>query len=285
MSEVIFKSSMAEKIEGFIRFKRSQGYKYDVAPIYTLRYFDEYCLTHGNPTEYSERLVTGFIIHFQEKRNFKKCDFISTLREMGSYLRATGNSSAYVPGKEFQTKRHVKNVYVMSEEEIIAFFGEMDRYYYEKRDDQSVCHCGRNFVYPAYFRLLHATGVRTFEARWLKSSDVNLDQKYIDIMNSKGNRDRRLYIRDDLADYLIKYHEQIIRMFPDTEWFFPSVEGMKCENAGAFAAFFNKIGKKRHFTLKVPSIRRRIRCATILQRPTLLDGPPTARMFMLISHT
>lgn len=250
MSESIFKSNMADKIESFIKFKRSQGYKYDKTPIYTLRYFDEYCLTHGNSNECSEQIVTGFITYFQEKRNFKKCDFISTLREMGSYLHAVGDSSAYIPGKEFQTKRHVKDIYVMSEEEVIAFFSEMDKYYYENRNNQRTCHLGRNLVYPAYFRLLHSMGVRTFEARWLKTDDVNFVQKCIDIMNSKGNRDRRLYIRDDLADYLSQYFEQITRIFPEAEWFFPSVGGMKCESASSFAAFFNKIWRRTPFYIE-----------------------------------
>jgi len=97
---------------------------------------------------------------------------------------------------------------------------------------------------------LHTTGCRTFEARWLKVSDVNLDLKYIDIMNSKGNRDRRLYIRGDLADYLEQYYERIKELFPDTEYFFPSINGTVSKYGSGYRDFFRKIWKRTSFYIE-----------------------------------
>ena len=284
MSDSIFKSNLAGKINGFVSFKRNQGYKYDGQPLYILRKFDDFCLTHGNPYAFSKEIVTGFIFDFKENYNFKRCDFIGPIRQMGIYLNAIGDSQAYIPAKDFQVKDHAKDIYIMTDEEVAAFFHQLDLYFYENRNDGRVCHYGRELLYPAYFRLLHTTGCRTFEARWLKVSDVNLDLKYIDIMNSKGNRDRRLYIRGDLADYLKQYYERIKELFPDTEYFFPSINGTVSKYGSEYSDFLGKSGKGHPFTLKMQSSQLLIHCVTILQLPTSLDGLQTEKMFMPVCH-
>lgn len=84
---------------------------------------------------------------------------------------------------------------------------------------------GRPYVLPALYRFLYCCGVRCREARNLKCSEVHLDEGYVDILQSKAHRDRRLYLSDELIDYLKRYDEAISKCFPDREYFFPGGAG------------------------------------------------------------
>lgn len=77
-------------------------------------------------------------------------------------------------------------------------------------------------VLPAVFRLLYCCGLRCKEARTLARGNVHPDEGCIDILQSKGPKNRRIYIPEELAEYLAIYDRQISRLFPNRETFFPN---------------------------------------------------------------
>ena len=76
---------------------------------------------------------------------------------------------------------------------------------------------GRPYVYPALYRFLYCYGARCGEARHLRCENVHLNDGYLDILQSKGHRDRRLFLSDELISYLKDYDSAIGFCFPERE--------------------------------------------------------------------
>jgi len=161
-------------------------------------------------------VAVGYIAESDSRNNRPYRQYVSQIRDFGRYLRAIGDSEAYVLGGEYKTKSCRPIPYIFTDDEMDAFFGIIDDTVKIHRNR------GRHLVIPAYFRLLYSCGCSTFEGRRLTTEDVHLPSGYLDIMNSKGNRDRRLYLSDEITCILSDYDEQIRAFFPERKYFFPS---------------------------------------------------------------
>ena len=152
----------------------------------------------------------------------------------------------------------------MTETEIRAFFETCDRYVLRHKA------VGRPYVFPALYRFMYCCGVRSIETRRLKCTDVHLGNKYIDIIQSKAHRDRRLFLSDDLAGYLKKYDNAIGRCFPNREYFFPGGHGGMCSSTALAVNFKNiwlSAGLKRDGKVKPRAydFRHHFACANIIR--------------------
>jgi len=76
--------------------------------------------------------------------------------------------------------------------------------------------------YKVLFRLIYCCGLRNNEACSLKTSDIDLSRGCLSIYQSKGSKDRIVYLSEDLCalclDYLDWLHGQLGFM---PKWFFP----------------------------------------------------------------
>ena len=72
------------------------------------------------------------------------------------------------------------------------------------------------------FRLLYCCGLRCKEIRTLAQKDVHLDKSYFDVLQSKGPKSRRIYISEDLTEYLDDYDRHLSLLFPECRMFFPN---------------------------------------------------------------
>lgn len=79
-------------------------------------------------------------------------------------------------------------------------------------------HSSKNVHVPA----LYCCGFRCKEARTLARVIVHLDQGYLDIVQSKGPKSRRIYICKELTGYLADYDWRISCLFPNRMTFFPN---------------------------------------------------------------
>ena len=77
------------------------------------------------------------------------------------------------------------------------------------------------------FRLYYCCGLRLSEARLLKKEDVDFDKGILTIFNSKGHKDRLVYLPPDGIEMLSNYLHQIETELPGSAWLFPgqSVNG------------------------------------------------------------
>jgi integrase len=77
--------------------------------------------------------------------------------------------------------------------------------------------------YRIIFRLLYCCGMRNSEACCLRPGDVDLISGKISIIHSKGDKDRIVYMPDDLRPIMAQYWAYLAEELGFTPpWFFPS---------------------------------------------------------------
>lgn len=258
-----FISKLAPQIINFIEFKNALGIQY-VTGAYYLKQLDIYNHNQGNFAILTKEVVEGWAIQHAEKSTTKDRSWISPIREFGRYLKSIGDEDAYILDDRFTIQRYHADVYLMTEKEIQTFFMECDAYVLRKRLP------GRQYVFPAMYRFLYCCGVRCGEARKLKCEDVHLDKGYIDIMQSKAHRDRRLYLSQELIDYLKVYECAISKVFPLREYFFPGGHSDICSPTALSSNFRNiwtSAGLKRDGKVKSRAydFRHHFACANLLR--------------------
>lgn len=258
-----FISRLAPDIRKFIEFKNSLGIKYKTSSVY-LKELDRYNYDHGNYSTLTKDIAEGWATEHAGKSTSQDRSWIPPIREFGRYLRNTGRQEAYVLDDRFKIQRYHAEVYLMSENEIRIFFKECDSYVLRFKSP------GRPYVFPALYRFLYCCGTRCAEARNLKCEDVHLDKGYVDILQAKAHRDRRLFLSDELVNYLKSYDMAIGRVFPGREYFFPGRHGEICSSTALSANFRNiwiSSGLKRDGRVKPRAydFRHHFACANIIR--------------------
>lgn len=211
----MIEQTIGEKIDGFIAYKRKLGYVYDTQEYYLLRYKKYMEGKFPYLTLPDKESIDRFLDEFQGETG-GLYNTIAVLREFSRYLIRLGDKDAYLIPPKQMPKLYPEAPYFFSEDEILIFFRTCDDYF-----DKNPGPLGRGLVVPAEFRLFHCCGLRTREVRLLLVENVHLQGKYIDIVQSKGPKSRRIYISDELAMYLKQYDRQISEKFPDRMFFFP----------------------------------------------------------------
>lgn len=256
-------SNLAPLINDFLEFKHALGIKYDTASYYLMQ-LDKYNYTYKNVTIPDQETVEGWVLKYEEKSVTGNRSWISPIREFGRYLQSCGIRDAYVLSDKYSIQKYHAEVYLMTELEIQCFFEECDRYVLRYKS------LGRAYVFPALYRFLYCCGVRCCEARQLKCKDVHLEAGYVDILQSKAHRDRRLFLSDELIEYLKKYDKAITDCFPNREYFFPGGHGGICSSTAVSANFRNiwvSAGLKRDGKIKPRAydFRHHFACANIMR--------------------
>ncbi|HAE62860.1 MAG TPA: hypothetical protein DCG38_11110 [Eubacteriaceae bacterium] len=211
-------SNLAPFMAEFIEFKNALGFQYKTGAYY-LRQLDLYNSEHKNLSVPDRETVEGWAMLHAAKSVTGDRSWISPVREFGRYMQSIGHEEAYVLDDRFIIQRYHAEVYLMTESEIQRFFDECDRFVMNYKA------LGRPYVFPALYRFLYCCGARCAEARKLKCENVYLNKGYVDILQSKAHRDRRLYLSDELTEYLMDYDKAISNCFPGREYFFPGGHG------------------------------------------------------------
>ena len=93
-------------------------------------------------------------------------------------------------------------MHVLSDDEISAFFNDIDSYSPEIKAPPFL---RLSTEYKVIFRLIYCCGLRISEARKLKWSDADLEAGTLKIMQSKGHKDRLIYMSEDLVVLMKEY--------------------------------------------------------------------------------
>ena len=259
----VYISNLAPLITNFIEFKNALGIEYKTSSWF-LKQLDIYNYEHKNLSILDRKTVEGWAVIHAEKSITGDRSWISPIREFGRYLQSIGYEDAYVLDNRFTIQRYHAEVYLITESEIQIFFEECDRFVLRHKA------LGRPYVLPALYRFLYCCGARCAEARKLKCENVRLDKGYVDILQSKAHRDRRLFLSDELIKYLVKYDNAIGKCFPDREYFFPGGYGGIFSTTAVSANFRNiwlAAGLKRDGKVKPRAydFRHHFACANIMR--------------------
>jgi integrase len=225
-------SKLGPKIENFLKFKNSLGIEYKASSFY-LKQLDKYNMSHGNKNILTKEICEGWALEHDAYSITCNRSWIPPIREFGRYLQSIGDTNAYILDHRFKIQHYHADVYLMSDKEIQLFFKECDKYVLRNNLP------GRPYVFPALYRFLYCCGARCGEARKLKCENVHLNKGYLDILHSKGNRDRRLYLSEELIKYLSDYDKAIGNIFTERIYFFPSVQGDMCSSQALSNNFKN----------------------------------------------
>ncbi len=211
-------------IKQFIQIKRKLGFKYDTE-VFTLSKIDALVI---KTNQSSEGITREFADIWAEKRPNESEGYryhrIRMLAQLSSYMNDLGIAS-FIPRLPPIPKSSFVP-YIYSQKEITALFKACDGLRIGISHRNSCLFC-----MPVLLRLLYATGIRISEALGLTDDDVNIEDKYIRIKDSKNGKQRIIPISSSLVDvskeYLI-YRDFLSYQRSKTGYFFINVSGNRC---------------------------------------------------------
>ena len=219
LEEYIFTSCFLNDIQGLIEQKKQSGYIYDSAK-YILIQFDKFCVeNHIDRAIITKELSDTWLSYHADEAKSRRASRMSVLRQLVQYMNSQG-SECYIPSK-FSAKSY-RVPYVMNEREIREFFTVADDYIPKVNADRFSILAEE---YKVLFRFIYCCGLRVSEARKLKLEDIDFERKTALILRSKGDKDRLIYIADDVCNMCLdmldllhdKYHFYSEYLFPSSD--------------------------------------------------------------------
>lgn len=205
-------------IEGLVEQKQSLGYPY-VSSGRILRMFDEYCIEHfPNERTLTSDIAMGWASLRKNEHPNGLLRRVTPVRQLAKYMNSIGVDAYVVPSNI--PKRQIRYLpHIFTSRELTVFFKAIDTC------QPSPFSQGRHLVLPVFFRLLYCCGLRSSEARLLHVSDVDLGTGTVFIRESKGHKDRIIYLPDDMHHLCEVYNERIRFLYPNRIAFFPNQKG------------------------------------------------------------
>lgn len=230
-----YHSCFGPYIEKFIEEKKASGFTYETEE-WKLKHFDLFC---------AEKAVTDVCLSrklVQEWGTLRESEALSTcsartsvLRQFALFLLSEG-IPAYIPSRFYKTKKAV--VHILTDAEIHSLFEEIDLYV---PAISTPCFERLAMEYKVIFRLIYCCGLRISEARMLLWENVNLKEGVLRILQSKGRKDRLVYMADDLVALLYRYRIALNEQHHCLSvWVFPAREPGKCLSSVTIGAKFRQ---------------------------------------------
>lgn len=222
-----FQSCFAPYIEMFIQEKRAAGFIYE-SEEWKLKHFDAFCVEESVTEPLLDRELVKKWGKLRDGEALVTCSArTSIIRQFALFLAPLGIES-YIPSNFYKAEKTL--VHILSDAEIKAFFNEADKYI----PTISITGFYRLAVeYRVIFRLIYCCGLRISEARRLRWKDVDLKQGMLCILQSKGHKDRLIYMAKDLTELLQAYENLLHNKYHYlSDWVFPARETDRCLSNG-----------------------------------------------------
>lgn len=212
-----FISLFAEKLDAFIKQKQALGYTYEDS-IRILHNFDKMChKKFPDSKKLSKEICLNWAIRYDSESNNTFLNRLMPIREFSRYLIRCGEEAFILPTNlARKSPRFIPHIY--TREEILKLWDVADKI-------QPVAHTLHSLILPLMLRMIYCCGLRPGEARKLRLKDVDLAKGSLYISESKGHKDRIVWMSDDLLDLCISYNLMASALRPNRELFFPSKTG------------------------------------------------------------
>jgi integrase len=211
-------------IKQFIDMKRTLGFKFTTGAI-VLSQIDALAEKKG---ETSLGITKEFADEWSKKRPYEteiyRYERVRILSMFSSYLCDLAIQS-FIPKLPYY-HRSTFIPYIYSPKEIDAIFKACD----ELKLSAAYMHSSI-FSAPALIRLLYSTGLRISEALAIKNNDVNLDDNYLRVKDSKNGKERIIPISNSLASVCkeyVRYRDKLPVGKIKSGYFFVKLNGSKC---------------------------------------------------------
>lgn len=221
-------------IKEFIALKRSLGYKYNNIE-YAFTKFDQLVLAREELNiGLSKELCEQWCIRRPNESDKTWYNRIQIIRAFSSFL-ITLNYSSFLP-----VLPKIKNVYtpyIYTKEEVESLFIACDNL-----ETKSTCYNSMVIILPCLLRLLYGCGLRLGEALSLSCNDVDLQEQYVVVRNTKNGTDRLIPFSTSLTEVISDYmnHRKDFPFRRNTNLLFVHPNGDSCDNHRVYN-WFRKI--------------------------------------------
>ncbi len=214
-----YESCFAPLIRKFVAYRLASGRWNEASYGPNLRLFDRYCkVNYPDASELNQEMVDIWCAKRESETNNSCRSRIYVVHSFVLYLSERGLSSVQppeIPRKE----RSIFIPYAFTEKEIRLFFKACDSLPAIPRTANVLI---RRITVPVFFRLLYSSGIRTTEARLLRTADVDMEHGVLNIRYSKGHDQHSIVLHDSMAALMRRYDTAIKKWFPNRACFFPA---------------------------------------------------------------
>jgi len=215
-----FISFLAPLIEAYIFYQKSSN-RWSESSYVKIVSFDRYCKKqYPKADDLTQEMVNSWCSKRDTETN-KSC--YSRIYPVINFIRYLRNRSKtevcdpIIPRSELST--YIPHTF--TEVELKNFFTACDEIT-TKPKPRSKEQTSRRITVPVFFRLLYSSGIRTCEARKLRTEEVDLDQGILNIRNSKGHNQHYVVLHDSMLVLLKQYNSVISKQYPNRSYFFPA---------------------------------------------------------------
>ena len=234
-----YTSFLASQIQAYASFQKVSD-RFGTTWETSLFLFDNHLKTdYPNATELSQEMVDSWCGQRETEINNSCISRVNAIVGLIRYLRQrrlTTVSEPVLPRKERST--YIPHAF--TETELANFFRACD----EIPDlPKTKRYASRRILVPVFFRLLYSSGIRTCEARMLRTEDVDLVHGILNIRLSKGTAQHYVALHDSMVEILKQYDTAIRKYHPERIYFFPTKFGSfpsRCWVQDNFRAMWNK---------------------------------------------
>lgn len=228
-----FNSALGPSIQGLLDVKHAIGLPYESSERH-LRAFDALCAQdYPKQATLTQAMATAWVVKRPDEHVNGLMRRVTPVRQLAKHMIGVGIEAfvipAGIPGKQVRYRPHL-----FSHEQLRALFDAADSL------PVTPCSNQRHLIIPALFRMIYCLGLRPGEARRLHRNDVNLARGTLTIRESKGHKDRTVFMSQDLLDYSRNYNTAISAHQPHRQAFFPNRSGGH-HHASAIASWFHEL--------------------------------------------
>lgn len=215
--ELIFKSELAPWLYAFFQEKHRLGYKYRGIDDQLMN-FDKFLLGKDCKGSLSKELVMQWVERKpHQKAETVRCN-IRTMRVLADFLNRNGIPAYRVPQYSEPRKTHDFTPYIFTYNEIEKILAAFDECRYNKISPK------RYLIFPLLIRVLAFCGLRVSEALNLKVKDIDFENGYFTLHDTKNCQDRMIPLDDNLKQRFDEYKEKM-GFKSGEEYFFPAPDG------------------------------------------------------------
>lgn len=242
MSNYNYKGPFRNEIIDYLKFREDKQQKLHPIDLY-LYHFDKYTIENKSNNILTRELVEKWLIlKDNESRNTLRLRAY-TLKSFAKYLNLIGNEAYVLDSKIYQCKTtYIPHIF--TDNEIKLFFKQID---ITIKNNKTISNKVQQI--KLFFKILYCCGLRDSELLNLKFNNIDLENKYILIENSKNGIDRLVFINDDLSDNLNNYINKYSNNF--SEYVFFNSITLKRLSMYTIQETFKKILKAANFDCNI----------------------------------
>lgn len=220
-----YQSIYAERIGQFIAIKKSLGFKYNTEGV-ILSLFDQLCYRRKeSKVGISKQLWEAWILINPNESSSYRYHRAVCVAQLSQYMNQEGIRSLL---PQMPVHKSSFTPYIFSRSQIASFFRAADRMVASKKIMNSII-----FSLPCLWRILYGTGIRIGEALALLEKDVNTQDQYLLIRDTKNGLERMVPMSASLAKVCRAYrlYKARLPIHTDTNTpFLVSLDGAACKH-------------------------------------------------------